>query len=74
LIPGHRRALPPAWLSSDFRFSVPQALKVMQEMLGHSGIVLTADIYTSVLPEVPHTAAVKPRAARVQSILRPTPA
>jgi hypothetical protein len=34
-------------------------LKVVQEMLGHSSIVLTADTYTSVLPEVARTAAEK---------------
>ncbi|MFF5260612.1 tyrosine-type recombinase/integrase [Actinomadura viridis] len=34
-------------------------LKVVQEMLGHSSIVLTADTYTSVLPEVAHKAAEK---------------
>ncbi|GAA2277828.1 hypothetical protein GCM10010402_38010 [Actinomadura luteofluorescens] len=34
-------------------------LKVVQEMLGHSSIVLTADTYTSVLPQVAHTAAEK---------------
>ncbi|XVQ07260.1 site-specific integrase [Spirillospora sp. CA-255316] len=34
-------------------------LKVVQEMLGHSSIVLTADTYTSVLPEVAHIAAEK---------------
>ncbi|WP_433335037.1 site-specific integrase [Spirillospora sp. CA-294931] len=34
-------------------------LKVVQEMLGHSSIVLTADTYTSVLPEVAHKAAGK---------------
>ncbi|OLT30481.1 hypothetical protein BJF79_09525 [Actinomadura sp. CNU-125] len=32
-------------------------LKVVQEMLGHSSIVLTADTYTSVLPKGAHTAA-----------------
>jgi hypothetical protein len=32
-------------------------LKVVQDMLGHSGIVLTADTYTSVLPEVARKAA-----------------
>jgi hypothetical protein len=32
-------------------------LKVVQDMLGHSSIVLTADTYTSVLPEVAHRAA-----------------
>jgi len=32
-------------------------LKVVQEMLAHSSIVLTADAYTSVLPQVAHTAA-----------------
>ncbi|MGP4027473.1 hypothetical protein [Actinomadura sp. 3N407] len=30
---------------------------MVQEMLGHSSIVLTADTYTSVLPKVAHTAA-----------------
>ena len=34
-------------------------LRVVQDMLGHSSIVLTADTYTSVLPEVAHTAAEK---------------
>ncbi|SPT51310.1 site-specific integrase [Actinomadura madurae] len=32
-------------------------LKVVQEMLGHSSIVLTADTYTGVLPKLAHTAA-----------------
>ncbi|MFC5744756.1 tyrosine-type recombinase/integrase [Actinomadura rugatobispora] len=32
-------------------------LKVVREMLGHSSIVLTADTYASVLPEVAHRAA-----------------
>ena len=32
-------------------------LQVVQDMLGHSSIVLTADTYTSVLPEVAHKAA-----------------
>jgi integrase len=34
-------------------------LRVVQEMLGHSSIVLTADTYTSVLPTVAHNAAEK---------------
>ena len=34
-------------------------LKVVQEMLGHSSIVLTADTYTSVLPDAAHAAAEK---------------
>lgn len=41
-------------------------LKVVQDMLGHSSIVLTADTYTSVLPEVAHTAA-ENRRSRPQS-------
>jgi hypothetical protein len=32
-------------------------LKVIQQMLGHSSIVTTADTYTSVLPETAHHAA-----------------
>jgi integrase len=32
-------------------------MKVVQEMLGHSTIALTADTYTSVLPQVAHAAA-----------------
>jgi integrase len=32
-------------------------LKVVQAMLGHASIVLTADTYVSVLPEVAHRAA-----------------
>lgn len=43
-------------------------LKIVQEMLGHSTITLTADTYTSVLPEIARaaaeaTAAVIPRSA-----------
>ena len=34
-------------------------LRIAQEMLGHSSIVLTADTYTSVLPDVAHNAAEK---------------
>jgi len=34
-------------------------LRTVQEMLGHSSIVLTADTYTSVLPDVAHAAAEK---------------
>jgi site-specific recombinase XerD len=32
-------------------------LKVVQDQLGHSTVVLTADTYTSVLPETARTAA-----------------
>jgi site-specific recombinase XerD len=32
-------------------------LKTVQDMLGHSTIVTTADIYTSVLPQVRRAAA-----------------
>jgi hypothetical protein len=34
-------------------------LRTVQEMLGHSSIVLTADTYTSVLPDVARAAAEK---------------
>jgi hypothetical protein len=34
-------------------------LRIVQEMLGHSSIVLTADTYTSVLPDVARSAAEK---------------
>jgi hypothetical protein len=34
-------------------------LRTVQDMLGHSSIVLTADAYTSVLPDVAHAAAEK---------------
>ncbi|HLQ56748.1 MAG TPA: hypothetical protein VK162_21055 [Streptosporangiaceae bacterium] len=34
-------------------------LRTVQDMLGHSSIVLTADTYTSVLPDVARTAAEK---------------
>jgi hypothetical protein len=33
-------------------------LKVVQETLGHSSIVLTCDTYTSVLPEIAHRSGV----------------
>jgi integrase len=46
-------------------------LKVVSEMLGHSGIAITADTYTSVLPQVARAAAeaanaLVPRAHRTQ--------
>lgn len=42
-------------------------LRVVQDMLGHSSIVLTADTYTSVLPAVAHTAAEKVAALVIQA-------
>ena len=42
-------------------------LRVVQEMLGHSSIVLTADTYTSVLPAVAHIAAEKVAALIIQA-------
>ena len=38
-------------------FAAGVELKVVQDMMGHASIVLTADTYTSVLPEVARTAA-----------------
>ncbi len=42
-------------------------LRVVQEMLGHSSIVLTADTYTSVLPAVAHAAAEKVATLTIQA-------
>ncbi|GAA4632440.1 hypothetical protein GCM10023196_065900 [Actinoallomurus vinaceus] len=42
-------------------------LRVVQEMLGHSSIVVTADTYTSVLPDVAHAAAEKVAALIVRA-------
>jgi len=42
-------------------------LRIVQEMLGHSSIVLTADTYTSVLPHVAHAAAEKVAALIVRA-------
>src|SRR5215472_6345595 len=42
-------------------------LRIVQEMLGHSSIVLTADTYTSVLPAVAHAAAEKVAALIVRA-------
>ncbi|MFG2006516.1 tyrosine-type recombinase/integrase [Spirillospora sp. NPDC048911] len=44
-----------------------EELKVVQELLGYSSIVLTADTYTSVLPEVARTAAEKTAALLLQA-------
>jgi hypothetical protein len=38
-------------------FAAGTDLKVVQETLGHSSIVLTCDTYTSVLPEIAHRSA-----------------
>ncbi len=45
-------------------------LRVVQEMLGHSSIVLTADTYTSVLPAVAHAAAEKVATLTIQAAAR----
>jgi integrase len=38
-------------------------LKIIQQMLGHSSIVTTADTYTSVLPETAHRASIRASAS-----------
>ena len=48
-------------------------MKVVCEMLGHSSIGITADVYTSVLPEVAHAAA-EAVARLVPRTPRPDPA
>lgn len=45
--------------AASLALSAGVELKVVQEMLGHSSIVLTADTYTSVLPDATHAAAEK---------------
>jgi len=45
--------------AASLALSAGVELKVVQEMLGHSSIVLTADTYTSVLPDAAHSAAEK---------------
>src|SRR6266851_3852078 len=45
--------------AASLALSAGVKLKVVQEMLGHSSIVLTADTYTSVLPDAAHAAAEK---------------
>jgi integrase len=43
--------------AATLAFAAGADLKVVQEMLGHSSVVLTGDTYTSVLPEVARAAA-----------------
>ncbi|OOC57405.1 hypothetical protein NOSIN_23705 [Nocardiopsis sinuspersici] len=43
--------------AATFALAAGVDLKTVQAMLGHASIVLTADTYTSVLPEVAHEAA-----------------
>jgi hypothetical protein len=43
--------------AATFAVSAGVDLRVVQDMLGHCSIVLTADTYTSVLPDVAHKAA-----------------
>jgi hypothetical protein len=64
LPPAQRRQRPAADPPADLRHGAASLalaagadLKVVQDMLGHSSIVLTADTYTSVLPEVAHKVA-----------------
>ena len=45
--------------AASLALSAGVELKVVQEMLGHSSIVLTADTYTSVLLDAAHAAAEK---------------
>src|SRR5262249_19524824 len=42
-------------------------LRTVQDMLGHPSIVLTADTYTSVLPDVAHAAAEKVASLVIQA-------
>ncbi len=43
--------------AASLALSAGTDLKVVQDMLGHSSIVLTADTYTSVLPDIARKAA-----------------
>lgn len=58
-----RAGLPPVRLhdlrhgAATLSLGAGNDLKVVQAMLGHSSIVLTADTYTSVLPTLAHEAA-----------------
>lgn len=45
--------------AASLALSAGVELKVVQEMVGHSSMVLTADTYTSVLPDAAHAAAEK---------------
>jgi len=45
--------------AASLALSAGVELKVVQDILGHSSIVLTADTYTSVLPDTAHAAADK---------------
>ncbi|MBC6461491.1 tyrosine-type recombinase/integrase [Actinomadura sp. HBU206391] len=66
-------ALPPVRLhdlrhgAATLALAAGVELKVVQDMLGHSSIVLTADTYTSVLPQVAQTAAEKTAAHVLQA-------
>jgi integrase len=55
--------------AASLALSAGVELKVVQEMLGHSSIVLTADTYTSVLPDAAHAAAEKVAALIIKSRL-----
>ncbi|MGK4595277.1 hypothetical protein [Amycolatopsis sp. w19] len=52
---GHGRHRRPR--AASLSLAAGNDLKVVQAMLGHSSIVLTADTYTSVLPCLAHSAA-----------------
>jgi hypothetical protein len=60
---GVEAGLPPIRLhdlrhgAASLALSAGTDLKVVQDMLGHSSIVLTADTYTSVLPDIARKAA-----------------
>jgi site-specific recombinase XerD len=55
--------VPPSWLpelrhgTASFAHEAGAALKTLQDPLGHSSIVITADTYTSVLPRVQRRSA-----------------
>jgi hypothetical protein len=55
------------WNTALYQVGPGVDLRIVQDMLGHSSIVLTADTYTSVLPEVAHNAAEKVAALIVRA-------
>ena len=54
---GNCRKLRPTFVGAGFTFSEKVPVKVVQEVLGHSSVSVTMDVYSHILPDMQERAA-----------------